>query len=106
MLTAIQLRDGLDEIPADLTKLRAKWRNPATPSRAAAADAMLKTVQALPWLGESDVALEMLGFDQTTIDRLLAEKRRMGGSAALKALVAGASVVPALAPANDADGGE
>lgn len=85
-LTAIQLRDGLDSIPADLTRLRAKWRNPATPSRAAAADAMLKLVQAFPWMAESEVALEQVGFDQTTIDRLLADKRRSGGSAALRAL--------------------
>jgi hypothetical protein len=47
---------------------------------------MLKLVTAFPWIAESEVALEMVGFDATQIDRLLADKRRAGGSAALRAI--------------------
>ncbi|NIL86525.1 hypothetical protein RhoFasGS6_03929 [Rhodococcus fascians] len=73
---AVQLRDNLDAPPAELRRLRAKWRDPATPSKSAAADAMSKQIAAMPWLGESEVALEQLGYDRTTIERLLADKRR------------------------------
>ena len=86
ILTGIQLRDELDEIPAEFRALRAKWRNPATPSRAAAADAGLKTIQAFPWIAETEVGLEMMGFDQPTVDRLLAERRRLNGAQALRAI--------------------
>jgi hypothetical protein len=84
MLTAVQLRDGLDAVPPELARLRAKWRNPATPSRASAADAMVKLITAFPWMADSEVALEQVGFDQTSIDRLMADKRRASGSAALR----------------------
>jgi hypothetical protein len=87
VLTAIRLRDGLDATPEPLAGLRAKWRDAATPSRAAAADAIVKIVGALPWMADSTVVLEQLGFDQTTIDRLMADKRRSEGSAALRSIV-------------------
>ncbi|WP_052047345.1 MULTISPECIES: phage portal protein [Nocardiaceae] len=77
LLTGVQIRDNLSEIPTALRAMRAKWRDPATPSRSSAADAVLKTVQAFPWLAESEVALEQLGWDETTIARAMADKRRM-----------------------------
>lgn len=91
MLTAVQLRDGLDAVPPEMSKLRAKWRNPATPSRASAADAMVKLITAFPWMADSEVALEEVGFDQTQVDRLMADKRRAGGSAALRAIAEAAA---------------
>ena len=86
IVTALQLREGREDVPPEWTRIRPNWRNPATPSRASAADAMLKLVTAFPWIAESEVALEMVGFDATQIDRLLADKRRAGGSAALRAI--------------------
>lgn len=79
-----------DEIPAEVLAAKPKWRNPATPSRAAAADAAAKTLDKFPWLAETDLGLEMYGFDREFIDRAMAEKRRLNGSAALRALVAAA----------------
>lgn len=76
MRNAVQLRDDLDEQPQELRRLRAKWRDPATPSKSQAADAMSKQIAAMPWIGETEVALEYLGYDRTTIERMLAEKRR------------------------------
>lgn len=99
---AIQLRDNLSEPPAELRSLRAKWRDPATPSKAAAADAMLKQIQALPWLAESEVALEQLGYDRTTIERLMADKRRATATSLIDKLGAArtaANVNPAVAAA-------
>jgi len=43
-------------------QMRPKWRNPKYISRAAEADAGLKQLQALPWLAETDVALDLLGL--------------------------------------------
>lgn len=71
---AILLRDG--DVPKELAGLRTKWANPATPTVAATADATVKIVNAFPWLKESDVALEQLGFDQTDLDRLKHDRDR------------------------------
>lgn len=76
MRLAVQVRDGLRQPPAELSGMRAKFRNPATVTKAAAADATIKFVQAFPWSAESEVALEMFGVDRIDIDRLLADKRR------------------------------
>ena len=76
MRNAFMLANGLSEMPQELLKLRAKWRDPATPSKASAADAMAKQIAVLPFLAESEVALEQLGYDRTDIERLMADKRR------------------------------
>ena len=80
-ITAIMIRDNL-ATPPDLT-IRAKWINPATPSIVSASDAIVKQISAIPWLAESPVALEALGYDDATIMRLLADKRRAQGAAGL-----------------------
>lgn len=84
-VSAVMLRDGLSEVPDELKSLKAKWRNPATPSVVSASDAVVKQVAAIPWLAESDVTLESLGYDQPTITRLLSDKRRVEA----RAMVAG-----------------
>lgn len=81
---------GADAIPPEVLKLQPKWRSPATPSRAAAADAAAKTIALFPWLAESELGLELFDFGPVFIERAMAEKRRQGGSAALRALVANA----------------
>lgn len=85
---ALQMLHGWsdDQIPAEVRSLRPKWRNPATPSRAAAADAASKTIDKFPWLAETPLGLELYGFDKDFIDRAMAEQRRLGGSAALRAI--------------------
>lgn len=73
---AVMLRDGLTEVPAELKKLRAKFRDPATPSKSSASDAITKQVSILPWMAESDVTLEQLGYDETDIARLTVDRDR------------------------------
>lgn len=75
-----------DEVPDEALSIRPKWRSPATPSRAAAADAAAKTIDKFPWLADTELGLELYGFDKDFIDRAMAEKRRAGGSAALRAI--------------------
>lgn len=69
-----------------LELLTTKWRDPATPTKAAAADAVMKLVTAGVLPPDSAVTLEQLGFDQTTIDRIVADRRRSRASAALSVL--------------------
>lgn len=89
MVRALQMLNEWDdgEVPAEVERLQVLWRNPATPSRAAAADAAAKTIDKFPWLAETEVGLELYGFDRPFIERAMAEKRRAGGSAALQAIV-------------------
>lgn len=85
--TAVMMRDGLTEPPAEARGLTARWRNPATPSIVSASDAIQKQIVALPWLAESEVALEQLGYTGEQITRLLDDKRRLSGSAALATIL-------------------
>lgn len=86
MRNAFMLANGLSVMPPELLKLRAKWRDPATPSKAAAADAMAKQIAVLPWLSDSEVALEQFGYDRTDIERLAADKRRASVTSLLSRL--------------------
>ena len=76
MATAVQIRDELDAPPDELRNLDALWRDPENPPQSAAGDFLIKTVQAMPWLAESKVPLEQLGWDATTVERAWADKRR------------------------------
>lgn len=62
------------------------WRDPSTPTRAAIADAMSKEISVLPWMADSDVALEGFGHDGPTIERLKADRRRAGTNALVERL--------------------
>jgi len=84
MATAVQIRDDLDAPPAELLNLDVLWRDPQKPLRSAAGDFLIKTVQAMPWLSESKVPLEQLGWDATTVERAWADKRRANVSSLLQ----------------------
>lgn len=83
----VRLRDGGD-VTDEMRQIDVAWANPASISPGAAADALVKLAAVFPWIGESEVGLEMAGFTSSEITRLLADKRRSQGSAALAALVA------------------
>uniref|UniRef100_UPI003F498467 phage portal protein n=1 Tax=Nocardia suismassiliense TaxID=2077092 RepID=UPI003F498467 len=95
--TGLMLRSKLTEMPPEWNRLRVNWRDPATPSRSSAADAVQKTVTAFPWLAESRVALEQLGWDETTIERAMADKRRTSVNALTQRLTAGQQTPAAAA---------
>lgn len=61
---------------AELQSLIPNWMNPGTPTRASTADAMSKQLAVLPWMEESDVALEQFGYDGPTLERLKVDRRR------------------------------
>ena len=106
MRMAVEIRTGSAE---GLELLTTKWRDPATPTKAAAADAVMKLVTAGVLPPDSAVTLEQLGFDQTTIDRIVADRRRATVGARLDALAAQAptrEVVDVAATTEDVRAGQ
>lgn len=83
----LQNEDNEDIDPELLHGLQVNWRNPERPSQAAMADAVLKQVQAIPWLANSTVILEQLGYTDSQITRLLSDKNRQNAAAVLDKLV-------------------
>lgn len=102
-VTSVMLRDGGQE-PVGLKQV-AGWFAPTLHvSDAAAADAVLKQVNVMPWLAESPVILEKLGYSQAAIERLLADKRRAQGTKNLLTLAQAASdLANPPAPADEDD---
>lgn len=86
----------------ELELLTSKWRDPATPTKSSAAVAARELVTAGILPADSDVALEMVGFDQVTIDRIVEHRRRSGAAnrltAALTAAAGAANANGANAP--------
>ena len=93
MIRGLQMWNGWsdEQIPAEVRNLKPKWRSPATPSRAAAADAASKTIDKFPWLADTALGLELYGFDPDFIERAMAEKRRATGAQNLAAITRAAS---------------
>jgi hypothetical protein len=76
MQVAVMLRDGLTELPKELRRLEAAYRDPSKPTRAAQVQNAVQLVAAGLIPADSDVALEMAGFDDITIQRIQADRRR------------------------------
>ncbi len=87
--TALQIRDGWDEMPAEVEQLNCRWSAPENAPASAAADAMVKTVTAVPWLAETELPLEMLDWDEATIRRAMAGKRKANVAALVERLRGG-----------------
>ena len=83
---ALAMQNGLSEVPPEWRSMEPDWRDPRFLSRAAMADAGMKQLAAAPWLAETEVGLELLGLKPQQIRVALAERRRLGGSAALRAI--------------------
>lgn len=103
-VTALMLRDNLTEVPEEAKRIQAKWRNPATPSVISAATAVAQQVAAVPWLAETDVVLESMGYDRATITRLLAQKRQGAVQSLVENLRTSADAAKQNAQVNDLAG--
>ena len=91
VMRALAIQNDLDEIPADWQSIDTKWRDSRFISRSAAADAGQKQLQAVPWLAETEVGLELLGLDDQQIKRALAERTRSQGRRLVEAIVNGSN---------------
>ena len=93
-LMAMAITEGttFSEQAARRLVIQPKFRNPAMPSVVTQADAMLKDVQAVPWLAESDVLLEELGFSDDQIQRLRSDRDRATSRALVAAATSGTGI--------------
>lgn len=72
------------ELPPEQTEIIAHFKNPAMPSVAMTADAALKIAGGRPAFAQTDIFLEMIGFDQADIRRIRAQEQRARGLALLE----------------------
>lgn len=68
--------EGLTEEQRDVV---AHFKNPAMPSVSVTADAAIKIASAREGFGQTDIFLEMIGFDQADIRRIRAQEARARG---------------------------
>lgn len=74
MALAVESNSSFSDIRDSGHTIEAKFRNPAMPSVVSQSDAMIKQISALPWLADSDVALEELGYSEEQILRLHSDR--------------------------------
>lgn len=86
MAVAIYQNTSLDNLTMDELDITTKWLSPAYPEPLSMADGMIKMVQAIPWIADSEVILEQFGFDKSDIKRLMSDKRRGEAVSAINAL--------------------
>ena len=82
-LIALALLGGyetINDLPDEWKSITPKFKTPARPSTVSQSDAMVKQAAAIPWIAETTVALEELGYSNEQIMRMKAE--RTGASAA------------------------
>lgn len=89
MAQAIAHNTTLDALTEEEQNIVAHFRNPAMPSVAVSADAAIKIASGRPEFAQTDVFLEMVGFDQADIRRIKAQEQRARGVQTLEALEAG-----------------
>lgn len=91
MQMAVEMRDGYR--PEGINELAPRFRDPSTPTRASVADAVTKEISA----GiidpanpiELEIALERLGYDRVTINRILSGRRRNESASLLRQIASG-----------------
>ena len=84
MALAIANNKTIDELEPEQKDIVAHFKNPAMPSIAATADAALKIASSRQGFADTDIYLEMVGFDQADIRRIKAQESRARGMAILE----------------------
>lgn len=79
MALAIAKSVGLDDLEEDDRAVMAHFKNPAMPSVASTTDAALKLATAREGFANTDVFLEMVGFDKADIRRIKNQERKNQG---------------------------
>ena len=79
MALAISYNVSLAELTDDQKAIVAHFKNPAMPSVAVTADAAIKIASARQGFSDTDVFLEMLGFDKADIRRIKSQEGRARG---------------------------
>jgi hypothetical protein len=83
MAIAVANNTSMDELSEEQTNIVAHFKNPAMPSVAATSDAAVKIASTREDFADTDVFLEMLGFDKADIRRIKAQEQKSRGLATL-----------------------
>ena len=78
MVLALRYNTPIARLSSAHRSITPRFKNPALPSPAARADALLKLTQAFPWLSQSNVALEFAGFSESDIKRMANDREEAG----------------------------
>lgn len=84
---ALLVRDGV--IPAEADQIRPIWRDPSTPTRAAAADEAVKLIAAGVLTPDSEIVYNRIGLTDSDKQVIKAEKSVAQASAVVNSLLAG-----------------
>lgn len=79
MALAIANNKTIEELDPEQRNIVAHFKNPAMPSVAATADAAVKIASSRQGFADTDIYLEMVGFDQADIRRIKAQEQRARG---------------------------
>ena len=79
MATAIKYNKSLGDLTDEQRGVMAHFKNPAMPSVAVTADAAIKIASVRPEFAQTVVFMEMIGFDQADIRRIMAQEQRARG---------------------------
>ena len=92
MAQAIARNVTMDDLTEEEREVVAHFKNPSMPSVASTADAAVKIASTRESFGQTDVYLEMVGFDQADIRRIKAQERLARGMAVLTEVLGDADI--------------
>lgn len=84
LVHAISQNTTIDKLSDAEKSIEPRFRNPSMPSVVSQSDAIIKQASAIPWLADTEVALEELGYNKEQRTRLLSDKRKIMARAALE----------------------
>ena len=76
MALAIKNNTDFATVQNSGVSIEARFKNPSMPSIVSQSSAMMNQISVLPWLAESDVALEELGYNEEQIQRLHSDRAK------------------------------
>lgn len=74
MAYAVSMNRTFESLEPAEKAIYIQWRSPVMPSLASVTDAMVKQASIVPWLPETSVYWEMLGYSDEQVQRIMAEK--------------------------------
>lgn len=101
----VMVRDNLTAPPVESWKLRVNWTPARWVSPQAASDFIVKTVQAIPKVAETTVALRRTGFTVGEIDEMRSEWRTQAGGSLLDRALAASKALAGVKADDDAGAG-
>lgn len=87
-VTALMLRGDIAS-PDQAPQIHPLFAPVVHTTATAAADALVKQAQVVPWIAETDVVLEKLGYSRSEIERMRSDQRRAEGGSLVDRILSG-----------------